>query len=99
MNVLEYLNKRGVRELHIANNFFTRLRGLIGRNASSYGYNKALLLTPCKSVHTFFMKQPIDIIFISSRGEVLKVKEHVYPRRLNIKHKGACGIIELFVKT
>lgn len=46
-----------------------RLRGLLGRSR----VNGALLITPCKSVHTFRMRFPIDVAFLDESWRVLDV--------------------------
>jgi uncharacterized protein len=48
-----------------------RMRGLLGRRGLESG--EGLLLKPAGSVHTFFMRFPIDVVFLSREGEVLKV--------------------------
>ena len=58
------------------------MRGLLGRRPSWLGADGVLILSPCNSVHTFGMKQPIDIAFIDTRGCVLKSLEGVAPRRI-----------------
>jgi uncharacterized membrane protein (UPF0127 family) len=47
------------------------MRGLLGRRGLESG--EGLLLRPTGSVHTFFMRFPIDVVFLSREGEVLKV--------------------------
>ena len=37
----------------------------------------ALILAPCTSVHTWFMRFPIDVIFVGRDGEVLKTRANV----------------------
>ena len=56
-----------------------RLRGLLGTPAPAPGH--ALLLTPCASVHTAFMRYPIDVVFIDRRGRILKVVSALPPWR------------------
>ena len=45
-----------------------RRRGLLGRD----GIDGALVLRPCRSVHTFFMRFPIDVAFCDREGTVLR---------------------------
>jgi hypothetical protein len=47
------------------------MKGLLGRRGLESG--EGLLLRPAGSVHTFFMRFPIDVVFLSREGEVLKV--------------------------
>ncbi len=51
---------------------FARLAGLMGKHLSP---GEGALLRPCRSVHTFFMKEPIDLLFLSSEGYVLAAAE------------------------
>jgi uncharacterized membrane protein (UPF0127 family) len=48
-----------------------RLRGLLGRR--SLGSHEGLLLTPARSVHTAFMRFPIDALFLDRELRVLAV--------------------------
>jgi uncharacterized membrane protein (UPF0127 family) len=70
----------------------TRNRGLLGRR--SLAPDSAMILAPCSSVHTFFMKFPIDVVFVSRAGQVLKVRAHCRPWRLAVG-AGAFATIEL----
>ena len=55
----------------VADSAWTRMRGLLGRRGLESG--EGLLIKPTGSVHTFFMRFPIDVVFLSRDGEVLKV--------------------------
>jgi uncharacterized membrane protein (UPF0127 family) len=52
--------------------FFGRFRGLIGRPSPAPG--EALLLEPCRQVHTLFMSYPIDVVHLDAAGAVLAVQ-------------------------
>jgi len=56
-----------------------RLRGLLGSPPPAPG--QALLLTPCASVHTAFMRYPIDVVFVDRHGRILKVVDALPPWR------------------
>ena len=58
----------------------SRKRGLLGREALDAG--RALVIAPCNSVHTFFMKFPIDVVFVGRDGIVLKTTASLKPWRL-----------------
>lgn len=45
---------------------------------------QGLWITPCESVHTFFMKFPIDLIYIDKKRKVRKVRHAVPPWRLSM---------------
>jgi len=40
----------------VADRLFKRIKGLLGRNA--LGEGEALIIRPCNSIHTFFMRFP-----------------------------------------
>jgi uncharacterized membrane protein (UPF0127 family) len=65
----------------LAGDSATRRKGLLGR--SEFPSGEALVIAPCNLVHTFFMRFPIDLVFVNRGGEVLKVREHVPPSRLS----------------
>jgi uncharacterized membrane protein (UPF0127 family) len=55
----------------LADNFYMRLKGLIGKK--TLGANGAICIKPCKSIHTFFMGFDIDAIFIDEKGGVCEI--------------------------
>jgi uncharacterized protein len=59
-----------------------RRRGLLGRQALAPG--EGLWLVPCESVHTFFMRFAIDLIFLDRKHRVKKLKSAVQPWRLAV---------------
>ena len=69
MRVLDPESRELLLELHEARGVFGRMRGLIGRSSLDPGSGLALR---SKQVHTFGMQIPIDAVYISRRGNVLK---------------------------
>lgn len=59
----------------------TRTRGLLGRTSMDAG--EGLWIVPCPMIHTFFMKFPIDVVFLNRRLEVVRVIENLKPWRLS----------------
>lgn len=53
-------------EVEIAAGFTERLKGLLGR--SRMAENHGMLIAPCSSIHTFFMRFPIDVVFLACDG-------------------------------
>jgi uncharacterized membrane protein (UPF0127 family) len=70
-----------VQEAQLAVTLDQRMRGLLGRN--SLGPNEALILKPCSSIHTFFMRFPIDVLFLDRDMQVIKVIHDLAPNRLS----------------
>jgi uncharacterized membrane protein (UPF0127 family) len=54
----------------------------------------ALILAPCWSIHTWFMRFPIDVLFVSRTGTVLGARHALAPWRLALR-PGAFAVIEL----
>ena len=57
-----------------------RMRGLARLDAMPDDY--ALLIPRCRSVHTFTMRFPLDLIWLGRDGRVVRIDENVPPRRL-----------------
>jgi uncharacterized membrane protein (UPF0127 family) len=76
----------------IADRPLSRMRGLLGRRRLESG--EGLLLRPAPSVHTFFMRFPIDAVFLDREGTVVKVRANVRPWRL-AGCRGAHATLEL----
>jgi uncharacterized membrane protein (UPF0127 family) len=53
----------------------SRRKGLLAR--VSLPHSTALIIAPTNAIHTFFMKFPIDIVFVSKGGRVLKIRSSV----------------------
>lgn len=73
-----------------ADTFLKRLIGLMCRKKSDYG----LLLNPCNSVHTFFMRYELDLLFLDESNRILKVMRNVKPRRITGAVRGAKTVLE-----
>jgi uncharacterized protein len=76
----------------LADNPLTRLRGLLGREGLDSG--EGLLLRPASSVHTFFMRFPIDVVFLDRALVVLGIHDGVDPWR-TASQRGAKAVLEL----
>ena len=63
----------------LARSFLARGRGLMGRPALPKGY--ALIILPEWSIHTFFMRIPIDVLFVDRQDRVVGLREHMPPNR------------------
>jgi hypothetical protein len=57
-----------------------RKKGLLGRESLPEDY--ALVIAPCSAVHTWFMRMPLDLVFVSRNGTVTKTCRHVRPWRV-----------------
>jgi hypothetical protein len=80
-----------VSRVHAAVDSRSRKRGLLGRTSLD---DIALVIAPCNAVHTFFMRFPIDILFVDRQGRVLRVAREVRPWRIAAAWR-AFAVVEL----
>ena len=73
-----------------------RNKGLLGRDALARDH--ALLIAPCWSIHTWFMRFPIDVIFLARDGRVVKTRVAIGPWRMALA-RGAYAVVELAAGT
>lgn len=59
-----------LQQMTVALTFKQRLMGLIGRH--SLAIDEGMYFPRCKSVHTFFMRIPIRVIFFDRQGKIIK---------------------------
>jgi uncharacterized protein len=76
----------------VARTALQRMKGLLGRRALSS--EEGLLLQPAGSVHTWFMRFPIDVVFLDRELRVLRVVEALDPWRMAAA-RGAKAVLEL----
>jgi uncharacterized membrane protein (UPF0127 family) len=62
-----------------ARSFLARGRGLMGRPDLAPG--EGLLIDPCSSVHSFFMRFPIDVVFADKAHRVVGLTAAMPPNR------------------
>lgn len=77
----------------LAAGFWRRLRGWMGKARAYPG--EALVIHPCRAVHTCWMFFPIDILFISQSGIIVYIIEGLPPFRFTRVVRDACLVIEL----
>jgi len=68
------------------------MRGLLGRKELPSG--EGILLKPSGSVHTFFMRFPIDVVFLDRELRVVAIAPDVPPWRMR-GARGAKAVVEL----
>lgn len=77
----------------LAETFLTRFLGLQGRKRLPDG--AGLVLAPTSSIHMFFMRFPIDAIFIDEAQRVTRVGRRLRPWTIGPIASGALCCIEL----
>lgn len=76
-----------------AYNFWHRLKGWMGKK--SFREGEALLLKPCRSIHTCFMLAPIDVVYLDRDLRVVGILERVRPYRFPRAVRRAHSVVEL----
>jgi hypothetical protein len=80
-------------EVRLAKSMWARFWGLMGRRRLPPG--QGLLISPCSSVHCFFMRFPIDVIYLDRADRVVKVVAGMKPWRIDLGGSGAHSVLEL----
>ncbi len=75
-----------------ADGFRSRVIGLMGRK--DMPDDEALLLSPCSSVHTFFMRFPIDLVWLNREGKVVRLDKGIRPWKIR-RCKNAYQVLEV----
>lgn len=83
--------------VQMANTFWTRFRGLLGR--TELAPNEGLLIVPCNSVHTLGMKFAIGVVFLSRDGKVCHLIPIMPPGKLGPLIANAHQVLELHPDT
>jgi uncharacterized membrane protein (UPF0127 family) len=71
---------------------WTRTRGLLGR--SSLDDDEGMWIQPTNSIHMFFMRFAIDVVYADANGKVLKLVHDIGPWKASVC-KGAKVALEL----
>lgn len=82
-------------EVTVANSYFPRLFGLLGKTKRWAQLGKALWIIPSSGVHTIGMLFPIDLIYLDKDKQVVHVEEHVRPFRISRMSLKTKSVIEL----
>lgn len=77
----------------LARTFWSRGRGLLGRDGLDEG--QGLLIYPSSSIHTFFMRFAIDVIFVDRHDCVVGLREAMPPGLPYAGARNARYVIEL----
>jgi uncharacterized protein len=76
-----------------ASSLRARMKGLLGRDGLEEG--EGLLIRPCTSIHSFFMRFRFDAVFVDDKGLVLHVIPSMRKWRISKWVLRAEGVVEL----
>jgi len=79
-------------QVFIAESFWTRFCGLLGRSFLAPG--QGLWLQPCQQVHMLGMKFPLSIWYLDKTGHVCALIDDLQPWKISPSIKNAISIIE-----
>ncbi len=85
------------RRVGVADRWWSRLRGLLGRPPLDEG--EGLLLVPCRSIHMLGMTFALDVAFLNTRGEVIALYHELPSGSRTRWHKHARYALELAAGT
>lgn len=86
-------NEKGIKieDVRVADSFWKRFLGLMGkRNMPGMG----LILLKCSSIHTFFMRFDIDVVYFSKNFKVIGIQS-IKPWRFGKIIRGVSHILEI----
>ncbi len=81
-----------VAHLMLAESLTDRMRGLLGRK--DLPVDAGLLIRPCRSIHMWFMRFPIDAAFLDGELRVLKIVRGLRPWQLAFAPRNTCSVLE-----
>lgn len=81
------------RRVMLADTWWTRLRGMMGRPEPAA--DEGMLLVPCRSVHMYWMKYPLDVAFLAPDGRIVATYHGLAPSRRSKRHGDANRALEL----
>jgi uncharacterized membrane protein (UPF0127 family) len=94
MNVLNLTRQNVIADkADRAHTFLSRGRGLMLKPPLPAG--GGLIIEPCNSIHMFFMRYPLDILFLNEEGKVIFLYRGIKPWRMGRVVRGARMAIEL----
>jgi uncharacterized membrane protein (UPF0127 family) len=89
---LHYFSLTGEKiPVKVASSFKSRFLGLMGKKEENFG----LLLVPCNSIHTFFMRYSIDAVFLDRQNRIVSIKRCIKPFSFTLPVRHAVKVLEV----
>ena len=94
MKFVEQKSKKMVAsQVKVAEIFVDRAIGLMFKDGL-HGYD-GLLISPCRSIHTFFMRIDIDVIFLNKDYKIIRLIRSMKPWRMTRAYFKATQVLEM----
>lgn len=85
------INRHEIIDINVADTFLSRMKGLMFKKE----IKKGLWITPCNSIHTFFMRTKIDVLYLDAKGKIIKMTPFIKPWRIGPIVWKAKSVLEL----
>jgi len=85
------IDNKKIIELDIAKNFYLKFKGLMGKKNISRG----LYFPNCNSIHMFFMKESIDVLYLNNKGIIISMDKGLKPWSVGKIRFAGKSLIEL----
>jgi len=97
--MLYNINKNNIvlENVKLADGFFQKFKGLMGRK--KLNKSEGLMLLSCNSIHTCFMRFPIDVVFLNMDHEVIALRKELKPWKMVNYVKKAYITVEMTAGT
>ena len=79
--------------VRVATGFIERFLGLMGRK--NVTEDEGLCFPKCNSIHTFFMRIPIDVVLLDKKGAVVEIVAAMAPWRMLLPRLKVAHVLEL----
>lgn len=75
------MTNHSLTKIAVANNLFSKTLGVMGWK--NFGNKEGLLLTQTNSIHTYFVRFPIDLVFLNKDFQIVKLIKNLGPFRIS----------------
>jgi uncharacterized protein len=82
-------------EAEMPRSTYGRMQGLIGRSFQSFSPGMGLWIIPSMGIHTFGMRFPIDVVYLDSQTQILRLYHRLAPFRFGAPMIRARSVLEL----
>ncbi len=79
-------------DINMTETFKERFLGLMWK---SHIGAEALIIKPCNSIHMFFMKIPIDAVFLDKKGRIIALEKNLRPWAVSGIYKNSRAVMEM----